>query len=310
MNFRPIIEAMKQGQTVKLCTVLEGPEAGLSTLEPDMPAGGCTEIHGQRCYVEEYAPPARVVILGGGHVGTAVAWAASFVGFEARVVDFRAKLLDPARYPSGTELAEAPFDDLRSALPPEPAYYLVTTNSHTSDYQCVAQVLRRPFCFAGMLGSRKKSAMVRQWLARDGFSPEQIQRLQSPVGLDIGAETPEEIAISIVGQLVEQRRSRPANHIPSALLAQLEKPDCVGVLVTVLRKEGSAPRGAGSKLLVCRDGSSFGTVGGGIVEYESIRLARTLEGFALRSFRSGNGEAGAMACGGMMELMFQPVENH
>ncbi len=309
MNFRPIIEAMKQGKPAKLCTILEGPHAGRCILNPDTRAFGCTEFSGQRCYVEAYARPAKVVIIGAGHVGTAVAHVASYVGFRVRAVDFRTELLDPARYPPGTELMEAPFDDLSAVLPPEPAYYLVTTNSHTSDYHCVSQVLRRPFRFVGMLGSRRKSAMIRQWLDRDGFSQEQINCLKSPVGLDIGGETPEEIAISIVGELIQQLHSQPVNHIPSDLLARLEKPDCKGVLVTVLRKEGSAPRGSGSKLLLCRDGSLYGTVGGGIVEYQSIQLARTMKGFTVRSFRSGNGEAGAMACGGMMELMFQPVEN-
>ena len=309
MNFRPIMEAMKQGKPVQLCTLLEGPEAGRSILNPGLALSGCTEVDGIPCYVEEYAPPARLVILGAGHVGTAVARAAAFVGFEVRVVDFRPELLEPARFPQGTQLVEAPFDDLSGVLPPEPAYYLVTTNSHQRDYQCAAQVLRRPFLFAGMLGSRKKSALVRQRLLRAGIPQEQIDRLHSPVGLNIGAETPEEIAISIVAQLVEQRRSQSANHLPSELAEQLARPDCAGVLVTVIRKEGSAPRGAGSKLLVCRDSSTYGTVGGGIVEYESIELARKLDTFALRSFRSGNGEAGSMACGGRMELMFQPVEN-
>lgn len=309
MNFRPIMEAMKQGKPVQLCTLLEGPEAGRSIINPGLALSGCTEVDGIPCYVEEYAPPARLVILGAGHVGTAVARAAAFVGFEVRVVDFRPELLEPARFPLGTQLSEAPFDDLSGVLPSVPAYYLVTTNSHQSDYQCAAQVLRRPFLFAGMLGSRKKSALVRQWLLRDGIDQEQIDLLFSPVGLNIGAETPEEIAVSIVAQLVEQRSRQPANHIPSDLAARLAKPDCSGVLITVIRKEGSAPRGPGSKLLVCQDGSTCGTVGGGIVEYESIELARTLDTFALRSFRSGSGEAGVMACGGQMELMFQPVEN-
>jgi xanthine dehydrogenase accessory factor len=309
MDFRPIVKEMQQAGSVTLRTILEGEQAGQVIRVTDPQEQGCGQFLGQRCYTETYAHPAKLVIIGAGHVGTATAKLAAFVGFEVRVVDPRQELLLPERFPAGTELVEAPYEQLGDALPQAPAYYLVTTSSHIGDYDGAKQTLARPSHFVGMLGSRRKAALVRQWLERDGFSPEDIARLHSPVGLDIGGETPEEIAVSVVGQMIAHRHTTGANHIPSDLLEELSKPGAAGVLVTVIRKTGSTPRGPGSKLLVCRDGRLLGTVGGGVVEYESIRLARTLDTFALRTFQSGNGEAGVMACGGTMELMFQMVEN-
>jgi xanthine dehydrogenase accessory factor len=307
MNFSAMLASVRAGGSSVVCTALEGPQAGESTLRPDLTQRGCQTVEGVRCYVEEYAPPPLLTIVGAGHVGTAVAHVASFVGFEVMVIDPREELLDPARFPAGTVLRAAPYEDLSPALPQAPCYYLVTTSGHLGDYASVAQLLRRPNFFLGMLGSRRKSALVRQWLQRDGFTPAEIEPLHAPVGLDLGDETPEEIAISIVGQLISVRSGHSATHLPSDLMAQLSDPACQGVLVTVISKKGSTPRGPGSKLLVRRDGTCCGTVGGGIVEYESIELARTLRSFTTRTFHSGSGEAGVMACGGSVEVMFQVV---
>jgi len=161
-----------------------------------------------RAVVEPVVGPPRVVIFGGGHVGVRLAQLAAFAGWRVTVVDDRPEFADPSRFPSAERTVVCHFHDLSSApLGLDPScYVVVATRGHQHDAVIIEQVAQLPLKFLGLLGSRRKLALMRQLLVSRGLAPEQFDRIRSPVGLDIGADTPEEIGVSVVAEMITVRR--------------------------------------------------------------------------------------------------------
>lgn len=159
-----------------------------------------------KAYVEPVRPPERLVLFGGGHVATATAPLARNVGFAVRVVDPRTEWANADRFP-GCEVVNDDYPDyLDDAVWAPGDHIFVTTHDHALDRLIVDRVLSGPQSWTGMIGSHRKSAKLREYLATRGHAAEAVARLSAPVGLEIGAETPEEIAVSVVAQLVQHRR--------------------------------------------------------------------------------------------------------
>ena len=149
----------------------------------------------------------RVYIFGGGHVSAALAPVLLPLGFPVTVYDSRPELAVPARFP-GAEVVLGDFESLSPALRlTERDYAVVMTPGHTMDLDVLRQVLRTPVTYVGCIGSRRKTAYVNQALREEGFSEAEIARIHAPIGLPIGARTPEEIAISVAAELIQHRAS-------------------------------------------------------------------------------------------------------
>ncbi len=149
----------------------------------------------------------KLYVFGAGHVARAVVPMAKAVGFCTIVIDPRSQLADPGRFPTADEIVVEDFVPFAEGMEPGPdAYVVVVTPNHEYDEEVVRAVLGKPFRYVGMIGSRQKVATVIGHLREFGFAESQIESLHSPIGLDIGAETPEEIAVSILAELVECRR--------------------------------------------------------------------------------------------------------
>lgn len=149
----------------------------------------------------------RAVIFGAGHVGVEIAKLAAGIGFHVVVIDDRAEFANPERVPWAHEIVA---DDFRAALNrielDEDDYVLATTRGHSFDalvVECTAGSRAR---YVGMLGSRRKRAVIMRALEMAGVPPEDLRRVVTPIGIDIGADTPAEIAISVVGELIKVRR--------------------------------------------------------------------------------------------------------
>lgn len=150
----------------------------------------------------------RLVVFGGGHVGARVAEAAAFAGWRVTVVDDRAEFADPARHPAAESTVACGYHDLPPELGIGPeTYVVVATRGHQHDAVVVEQLARIETRYLGMLGSRRKVALTWKLLEEQGISRPLLDRIHAPVGLSIGADTPEEIAISVVAELVATRRS-------------------------------------------------------------------------------------------------------
>lgn len=161
----------------------------------------------QRTLIERLTLAPRVIVFGAGHVGRAVALAAYTAGFRVVVVDDRPEFADAARYPAEVVVRAASVSEALAALPVQPADAIViATRGHRHDAVILERVASSPASYVGLLGSRRKRAVVTQALQRSGVPAEALRRVRVPVGLPIGAVTPEEIAVSIVAELIAWRR--------------------------------------------------------------------------------------------------------
>ncbi len=168
----------------------------------------------ERLFYDPLFPEERLLVLGGGHVGLALAALASRLDFSVTVVDERPEFASPARFPRGVRVVCGRYAETVARFPFDSATYVViVTPGHVSDLDCVRAVLKRTYRYAGFIGSARKTALVLAQARNDGFPAEAVDALYAPIGLDIGAETPEEIAVAILGELIAVRRnsrSQPA----------------------------------------------------------------------------------------------------
>ena len=160
-----------------------------------------------RVRIEVLGAPRRVVIFGAGHVGAATARVARDAGFLPLVIDDREDLLGPLQAEGVATLAAAAERAVEAAGVRAEDCGVVVTRGHAHDERVVTDVLRGPApAYAGMIGSRRKVAATREALARAGVAAERVAALRAPIGLDIGAETPGELAVCIVGEIVQVLR--------------------------------------------------------------------------------------------------------
>lgn len=150
----------------------------------------------------------ELLVFGGGHVGGAVARAAAVAGWRVTLVDDRAEYADAVRHPYADRTVCCDFHDVSAAVAVTArTYAVVATRGHQHDALIVDQLAGRQLRYLGMLGSRRKVALTWQLLESWGHSPERLARVHAPVGLAIGADTPEEIAVSIVAEMIAVRRA-------------------------------------------------------------------------------------------------------
>ncbi len=145
-------------------------------------------------------------IFGGGHVSKQIGPIADLVGFKVVVIDDREEFSMAHNFPYAKEVLTCPFENVMERLPVnESSYLVIVTRGHSHDKTVLAQALKTSAKYIGMIGSRRKVKIIFDTLLKEGFNKEQIDRVYSPIGEEIGAETPEEIAVSIVAQLIKVR---------------------------------------------------------------------------------------------------------
>jgi xanthine dehydrogenase accessory factor len=189
------------------------PVSGLETLalcanKEKLP--GVLEIETHRFFVEPALFPATVYLFGAGHVSQQVALVAALVNFRTVVLDDRPEFANQERFPKADEVKElASFDQAFADLKIDhDSYLVIVTRGHVHDKTVLAQALRSKAVYVGMIGSRRKRDKIYQSLLEEGFLQQDIDRVHCPIGLNIGGETPEEIAVSIVAELIKVRSER------------------------------------------------------------------------------------------------------
>ena len=157
--------------------------------------------------IEVVEAPARLVIVGGGHIGRSLCKIAAEAGFSVTVVDDRPEYANQERFPEADRVICGDFEETLEELPSDTnTYYVMVTRGHKQDEISLRTVLPRPWAYVGMIGSKRRTSAVLQHLEEEGYPREALDRVHTPIGLDIGAETPEEIAVSIVAELIMVRR--------------------------------------------------------------------------------------------------------
>ena len=182
--------------------------------ESGLICGGQMEV-----FIEPIEPSPAVYVFGAGHVGQYVARAAHDAGFQVHVVDDRAKFANRERFPDAAEIV---VDDIPAWLAkttlPGSAYAVIVTRGHRHDLDAMRALTPRKLRYLGLIGSRAKVKRIYDALVEDGSVPtEQLETVHAPIGLDIGAVTPQEIAVAIVAELIAVRRGK-ADRIADASL--------------------------------------------------------------------------------------------
>jgi xanthine dehydrogenase accessory factor len=165
--------------------------------------GGTLEI-----FIEPILPPAELFIFGAGHVASAVYRLARIVGFDVTVVDDRESYANRERFPEAQQVIAEDFDKAMTQLTPsESSYIVVVTRGHRDDMRILRWAVQTSARYIGMIGSKRKTIGIFKALQKEGLSPQLFDRVHAPIGLDIGAVTPEEISVSIMAELIAKRRN-------------------------------------------------------------------------------------------------------
>lgn len=172
---------------------------------PDFPAARETSL-----LFERLQPAPRLVVCGAGHVGASLARLAAFAGYQTTLIDDRAEFLKRERFPDEQiELLVA--DDLGAAVRDaigngRGVSVAVVTRGHNEDEQCMQTAVRTSPDYLGLIGSKRRTSIVIDRLRDAGIPEEQLKKIRAPIGLDIGAVSPEEVALAIMSEIVAERR--------------------------------------------------------------------------------------------------------
>ncbi|HWP79819.1 MAG TPA: XdhC/CoxI family protein [Candidatus Acidoferrum sp.] len=274
-------------------------------------------------YVRRFRPPVRLIILGGGYVGQALCRFASALEFEVTAVDDRPAF---ANYETFSQAKLVLCDAFSTAISKlgltADDFVAVVTRGHRHDADCLRVILQGEMpAYLGLIGSRRRVAGLFDMLEGEGLDRARMDLIHTPIGLPIGAVTPDEIAISILAELTLCRSGRASDRHTGILEQTNVDPDflrCldmdgVKAVALVVERRGSTPVKTGAVMAVDPSGRTFGTVGGGCGEHEIVLAA-------LRVLQTGRDElvtvdmtdevakSEGMVCGGTMKVLITKID--
>ena len=200
---------LEKGRCCTLCQRFDGQGPALAVREEGPDAGpGAPALEGA-VFTEPLGRDGMLYLFGGGHVGQALAKLLPEAGFRVVVFDQRPEIAQAELFPTAQRVVLGDFSRLAEHVQLTGRdYAVVMTPGHKADLEVLSQVLAWEPYYVGCMGSRRKKEFIQGELARRGFSPQQIGRVQLPIGLSIGAQTPAEIAVSVAAQLIQCRAAR------------------------------------------------------------------------------------------------------
>lgn len=295
--------------------VLRETEAGRSA-SIERTAGG-------KRYVRRFIPEDRLILLGGGHIAVPLCRIASLLDFSVTVVDDRPRFANTGRFPDAAHVVCDRFETAIRDLKIRPTDYVcVITRGHRWDKECLQVILQGADpSYLGMIGSRRRVSGLLALLKEEGFDPERLAAIHTPIGLKIGAETPAEIALSICAEMVLHRRSHPEEEEEAlldrtdtdfGLLHFLAEGKAQGAMMMVLQTKGSTPVESGAIMAVDRIGNTYGTIGGGCGEADVMSMARRIAGTGETrvvevDMTNEVAEEEGMVCGGIMQVLIEDL---
>lgn len=284
---------------------------------------GILEIDGRRVYAELLEHEKKLVVLGAGHVSMPIIKIGRMLGCHVSCIDDRPQFADNARQ-AGADVVIC--DEFMKALETIPGdkntYFVIVTRGHRWDQDCLRVIARKPHAYIGLMGSKRRVGIVKEKLAKEGISREVLDAVYTPIGLSIGAETPEEIAVSVMAEIIAVKNQKQRNFgYPEEILNAIlganphEKPlEGRKVLATIVTRSGSAPREVGTKMLMLEDGRFIGTIGGGRAEGDVLERGRAMlqdgdVGPILHHVDLTDDAAAeeGMVCGGVLDVLLEVI---
>lgn len=272
----------------------------------------------EKVFFEVLSATSRLVICGGGHVSLALVKIAKFLKFPVTVLEDRPMFANQIREAGADEVICDSFEHgLENIGSDSDTYFVIVTRGHRFDKVCLEHILKKSYAYVGMMGSRSRIQLLKKTMIEEGWQPEKLEELHAPIGLDIHSETPEEIAVSILSEIISiknsQKRSEGfSEEIKEALRAPGRK-----ILATIVMRKGSAPRQIGTKMVIAGGGTVKGTIGGGCAEAELMRIARNMLSEAAEreilprvvrvNMTNQEAEDEGMVCGGIQDVFLEVV---
>lgn len=325
--FRKIVKAIKEGRSPVLFTAIEGEKMGQLAVSDADKVYGSVELIPDSCsdetwpminngvLIEKIITPPHLILCGAGHVSVYTAKIAKMVGFRVTVIDDRSDFANIERFPDADSVMNLPFDEALESIDDVNAFYVIVTRGHKDDRHCLEKILKKTYTYCGMIGSKSKIGAVYASLLSQGYAREQLDTVHAPIGLSIGANTPEEIAVCIVGEMIQVKNSsKCGSEWDESLCQAIETLHEPYAMVTLISKHGSAPRSTGARMIVKKDGTIISSIGGGFGEFEAAEHARAMleSGLKVKRYtcRMNNTEAArnGMICGGEIDILIQIAE--
>ena len=285
----------------------------------ELTAGVGLNQNGEKVFRERVGRPSKLIICGAGHVSIPIIKIGKMLGFQVSVVEDRPKFADHARVAKADQVYCEPFEDGLSKIKGDSdSWFVIVTRGHRYDTDCLRAILKKPHAYIGMMGSRRRTAIVKKQLIEEGASEELVESVHTPIGLKIGAETPEEIAVSIMAEMIQVKHARvKSGGYSEELLSTIlqEDDNRKKVIATIISRKGSAPRGVGTKMLILEDGTAVDTIGGGCIESDVMQKALLMMRTGTPKFQicrvdmtADAAEDEGMVCGGVVEVMMEQVD--
>ena len=272
---------------------------------------------GLKLYSERIQGDKKLVICGGGHISIPLITMGKLLGFHVTVIEDRILYADNARRAKADRVICDSFQKALQEIDGDAnSYFIIVTRGHRHDQDCLEEIVKKNNGYIGMIGSKLRVKKVKEELIARGIPEEDLDKVYSPIGLKIGAETPEEIAVAIMAEIIQvSKSSRETGGYSKELLSSiLEDNGEDKILATIIKRKGSAPRGVGAKMLIFKDGRTLGTIGGGCVEADIITKARyqLLDGDKIpRIYKvdmtGADAEEEGMVCGGTVDILLEWV---
>lgn len=295
----------------------------LESVENEMPISLKFQVEENR-YTRNFLPQERLILLGGGHISQPLCTFASALGFKVTIVDDRPTYANTLRFPEAeTVICDSFRRSIKELKIKSSDYVAVITRGHRSDADCIREILAgtKPY-YLGMIGSVRRGIELLNILEEEGFSREDLDEIHTPIGLPLNALTIQEIAMSIVAELVQHRRKdfirRSKNKILITedidiellkFIAEEERPKAV---LIVYETSGSTPVKSGAYMAVTQEMNIKGTIGGGCSENEVLHEARKLIGTGESrnvtiDMSNDVAEEEGMVCGGRMKVWISDI---
>lgn len=281
---------------------------------------GIVMVDGCRIFFDTLGQEKQLVICGGGHISIPMIKIGGMMGWEVTVLEDRPKFADNARRAEADHVICEPFAEGLDKVPGSPdTYFVIVTRGHRYDQICLEKIAEKEHAYIGMIGSRRRTAIVKQLLLENGTDKAVLDAVYTPIGLEIGAETPVEIGVAIMAEMIEvknkKRRTFGYSKEMIRVILDTEKYPGRKVMATIINRKGSAPQGTGVKMLVLGDGNCIGTIGGGCMEsailQKALMILRSDEKRAkiCQADLTGNDvEEEGMVCGGMVDVLLEVIE--
>lgn len=273
-------------------------------------------INNQKVYFEFLRQSYKVVVLGAGHISMSIIKMCNLIDLPVTVIDDRLTFVNNALAAGADnvicETFERALDNIQGD---KSTFFIIVTRGHRYDQLCLEKVIYKENAYIGMIGSRSKVKKVLDNLEDQGISREKLDKVYTPIGLKIGAETPAEIAVSIMAEIIEVKNKKTGlGAYNRDLIDNIldEENNIPKALVTIVSRKGSSPRDVGTKMIVSKDGTMKGTIGGGCVEADIRQTALScMDNNKCRLVRvdmtGQEAEDEGMVCGGILEIFVEPV---